>query len=279
MDMKYAAFPVDYNGESRLVIDDGSLLEWASENRLTPGQAAVEAIRSRITPLRYLKNFSALGFDEQLRLCESSVFICGCGGLGGNLVNLMARAGVGELRVADRDIFVPTNLNRQLYCDTEHLSRPKVHVAEERVRSVNPFVDVKACAQALDADNAAELIEGTGLVLDALDDLPARFILAEAARRLGIPFVHGAAAGWWGQVCTFMPDSAMRLSDIYGSRTVKDPAEESVGVLGPAPAVISSLQAFEAIRILTGRKPAYADRLLYFDGETGEGTPFTFLHL
>ncbi len=67
----------------------------------------------------------------------------------------------------------------------------------------------------------------------------------------------------------FMPGSVMRLSNIYGTRTEKDPAEESVGVLGPAPAVMSSLQAFEAIRILTGRKPAYADRLLYFDGETG----------
>jgi molybdopterin-synthase adenylyltransferase len=269
MDLKRLSFPVEHQGGSRLVIDDRSLLEWAAENRLTPGQAAVEAIRSRVTPLRYLMNFSALNFDEQLRLCESSVFICGCGGLGGHLVNLMARVGIGAVRVADRDTFVPTNFNRQLYCDTDHLSRPKVQVAEERIRSVNPFVEVKVYAQALDADNAVEFIEGTDLVLDALDDLPARFILAEAARRLGIPFVHGAAAGWWGQVCTFLPDSALRLSNIYGSRTAKDPSEALVGVLGPTPAVIGSLQAFEAVRILTGRKPAYADRLLYFDGETG----------
>ncbi|ABK17765.1 HesA/MoeB/ThiF family protein [Syntrophobacter fumaroxidans] len=269
MELKYISFPVEYEGESRLVIDDRSLLEWASEKGRIPRQAVAEAIRYGITPLRYLKNFSALSLDEQLKLCESTVFICGCGGLGGHLVNLAARAGIGSIGIADKDIFFPTNLNRQLFCDTGHMSRPKVHVAEERIRCVNPFVDVRVYPQAVDAGNAEEFIEGADVVLDALDDLPARFILADAARRLGIPFVHGAAAGWWGQVCTFLPDSPLRLSSIYGSRTVKDPSEERMGVLGPTPAVIAGLQALEAIRILAGRQPAYAGRLLYFDGETG----------
>ncbi len=269
MELKYIAFPVEYKGQSRLVIDDQSLLEWASDRGIAPSDAQVEAIRKGIVPLRYMKNFSALDFEEQLKICRSSVFICGCGGLGGNLVNLLARVGVGRLLLADKDIFFPTNLNRQLLCDIEHLSRPKVHVAEERVKSINPFVEVRAFSQAVDETNVAEFLDGADLVLDALDDLPTRFVLADAARSLNIPFVHAAATGWWGQILTLLPDSAVRLTEVYGSKRMKEQAEELLGVLGPTPAVISSLEAFEAIRILTGRKPAYANRLLYFDGETG----------
>jgi molybdopterin/thiamine biosynthesis adenylyltransferase len=121
----------------------------------------------------------------------------------------------------------------------------------------------------MDVDNAGALVEGMDLVVDAMDDIPGRFILAEAAKHAGIPFIHAAATGWWGQISTFLPGSFFDMHDVYGHETEQDPAADMMGVLGPAPAVIGGLAAFEAIRLLSGRNSAYADQLLYLDGESG----------
>jgi molybdopterin-synthase adenylyltransferase len=263
------AYLSEETGKSRLVIEDGALLDWSVQHGITPKVAQLEALTAGIIPLRYLRNFSALDLPEQVKICRSSVLICGCGGLGGVLINLLVRLGVGFLRVVDGDAFAPSNLNRQWLCDTQRLSQPKARVAQQQVRAINPLVEVEAFPELLDETNAHELLQGMDLVLDALDNLPGRFLLADSARRLGSPFIHGAATGWWGQVSTFMPDSPLDLTAVYGTRKVRDAAEIALGVLGPAPSLIGSLQAFEAIRLLSGRKPAYVNRLLFFDGESG----------
>jgi len=263
------AYLSNESGESRAVIEDRALLDWSVQNGIPPRVAQTDALEAGIIPLRYVRNFSAINLAEQTRICRSSVLICGCGGLGGILVNLLAQVGVGVLRVVDGDTFAPSNLNRQLLCETQHLSQPKALVAKARVHAINPLVDVDAFPEILNETNAEVLLQGMDLVLDALDNLPGRFLLAEVAHRLGIPFIHAAATGWWGQVSTFMPDSPLDLTAIYGTKRSRDPAEIAMGVLGPAPAVIGSLQAFEAIRLLSGKKPAYVNRLLFFDGESG----------
>jgi len=263
------AYTIDYLGESQLVIEDDALLEWASQAGISPRNAQIEALQRRIIPLRYAKNFRSLTLAEQRRICESRVLVCGCGGLGGILINLLARAGVGTLRLVDGDVFNPTNLNRQWFCDTQALSRPKAEVAGERVRAMNPLIEVEVFATLMDEDNTGALVKGVDLVMDALDNLPGRFLCAEAAKHMGVPFIHAAAAGWWGQISTFLPESFLSLHDIYGPEAERDPAEDLLGVLGPAPAVIGSLAAFEAIRLLSGRNAAYADQLLYLDGESG----------
>ena len=269
LELSERAYLTEEAGVSRLVIEDRELLEWSRQSDVNPRAAQIEALEAGIVPLRYLKNFDAMNIAEQTRICRSAVIICGCGGLGGVLINLLARVGVGSLRLVDGDAFAPSNLNRQWLCDTQHLSQPKALVGEQQVRAINPLIEVEAFAGIMDESNADDLLTGIDLVLDALDNLPGRFLLAEVARRLGIPFVHAAATGWWGQISTFMPDSDRDLSAIYGTRKSRDPTEVAMGVLGPAPSVIGSLQAFEAIRLLSGRDPAYADRLLFFDGESG----------
>jgi molybdopterin/thiamine biosynthesis adenylyltransferase len=256
-------------GEMRRVVEDDGLLAWALDNRQTPCAAQIEALRQRIIPVRYSKNLSALSILEQERLSSSSVLVCGCGGLGGILVQLLARAGVGKLRLVDGDVFAASNLNRQLLSDTRGLSRPKVLVAQETVQGVNPLVEVEAIGATLGEANADGLVRGSDLVLDALDNIEGRLILAKAARQLAVPFIHGAVAGWWGQVSTFLPNSPYDLSMIYGTQRSRDPAEQEIGVLGGTAAIIGSLQALEAVRILCGRPPAYRDALLYFDGESG----------
>ena len=260
---------IDCLGESQLVIEDDALLEWARLVGISPRNAQIEALQRKIIPLRYAKNFRSLTLAEQRRICESRVLVCGCGGLGGVLINLLARAGVGTLRLVDGDVFNPTNLNRQWFCDTQELSRPKAEVAGARVRAMNPLLEVEVVATLMDENNAGTLVEGMDLVMDALDNLPGRFLLAAAAKHMGAPFIHAAATGWWGQISTFLPDSFLDLHNIYGHEEEKDQVEDLLGVLGPAPAVIGGLAAFEAIRLLSGRNAAYADQLLYLDGESG----------
>jgi len=269
MRLEDQAYQVGFVGTQQFVIEDGPLLDWAQENGVPPHDAPLEALRKKIIPLRYLKNFGSFDFTEQIRIGESKVFICGCGGLGGILIDLMARSGVGHLRLADGDVFVVSNLNRQLLSESRQLSRQKALVAAERVRAVNPLIEVEAFQVRVDEGNISEMIRGVDLVLDALDNLPGRFLLAEAARRLKIPFIHAAVAGWWGQISTFLPESASDLKMIYGNRQTRDSAEDSIGVLGPTAAVIGSMEALEALRLLSGKAPAYADQLLYFDGESG----------
>ncbi len=263
------AYRVDFLGKPQLVVDDDHLLGWAAERGVAPVMAPLEALESGIIPLRYLKNFRALSLEEQMGICRSRVLICGCGGLGGILISLLARAGVGHLRLVDGDAFVPSNLNRQLLCDTSGLSRSKAMVAAEQAGAINPLIEIEAIAHRLDETNADVLADGSDLVLDALDNLEGRFVLARAAQRREVHFVHAAVAGWWGQISTFPPGSPLDLRNVYGERRSRDPAEDSVGVLGPTAAIIGSLEALEALRILSGRGPAYAGRLLYFDGESG----------
>jgi len=263
------AYPIDYLGGSQLVIEDDDLLMWAESSGISPRNAQSEALQCKIIPLRYAKNFRALTLAEQRKLCESRVLICGCGGLGGVLINLLARAGVGTLRLVDGGVFTPSNLNRQWFCDSHVLSHSKAEVSGERVRTINPLIEVEVFSTRMDEDNAGDLIGGMDLVLDALDDRPGRFLLAEASKHARIPFIHAAATGWWGQISTFLPGSFFDMHDVYGHETEQDPAVEMMGVLGPAPAAIGGLAAFEALRLLSGRNSAYADQLLYLDGESG----------
>ncbi|MCU0588602.1 MAG: HesA/MoeB/ThiF family protein [Syntrophobacteraceae bacterium] len=269
MDPTFQLEEAQIQGKILKVIDDAQLLDWAARERLSPRKAQVMALGREIIPARYLKNFEAMSLGEQIRLCEGSALVCGCGGLGGTIIQLLARAGVGCLRLVDPDVFAPSNLNRQWMSDTKALGQSKAETAAERARTINPFVDVESHPVRLDEDNAFELLAGMDIAVDALDNLAARFALEEGARRRSIPFLHGAVAGWWGQISTFMPRSAYSLETIYGLRRQRDPAEEAMGVPGPTAAVIGSLQAMEAMRILAGKEPAWADRLLYFDGETG----------
>jgi len=280
MDLEQAAYEVDRGGVRWLVIDDEPILQWAVNHGIHPSDVQLQLLGNGITPLRYLKNYDALTPTQQMRICQSRVLVCGCGGLGGILVQLLARAGVGWMRVVDGDVFAPGNLNRQLLCDTTRIDRPKAEAAAETIRNINPLIRAEAVPEIMQEHNVGRLVEGMHLVLDALDNLPGRFILARAARRAGIPFIHGAVAGWWGQVTTLEPESPHGLESVYGRSKSRDPAEEPLGVLGPTAAVIGSLQAFEAVRILSGKKPAYSEQLLYFDGEAGrtEMIPRSDLH-
>lgn len=268
MELRELAQDIQYQGASRTVIGDGPLLAWARNRQLSPREAQEAALRQGLILERYLSHGHSLDLGQQLRLCEGRVLVCGCGGLGGVLISLLARAGVGFLRLVDGDVFAPSNLNRQWFCDTASIGLPKAQVCAARLQDLNPFTRVEAITEPLTEGNALTLMANVDLALDALDNIAGRLVLARVARECQIPFIHAAATGWCGQVSTFLPDSRRRLTDIYGGRQDRDAVEMATGIIGTTASLAGSLQAAEAIRLLTGQPPAYADGLFYLDSHT-----------
>lgn len=154
---------------------------------------------------RYLRNRDAISEEEQKTLAAKRVLVVGCGGLGGMVIECLARTGVGHLRVVDGDLFEASNLNRQILCSTMNLNRPKTLAAKQRVMAVNPLVEVDVVQADLTAENALNLLADCDAAVDCLDNIPSRLILQQAAKTAGVPVVHGAVAGWLGRVCVIQP--------------------------------------------------------------------------
>lgn len=264
---------LEHGGKEVRVVEDADLLAWAKAEGHAPWAAQRDALDRGILPARYLKNLWALSLEEQKALAASTVFVLGCGGLGGTVAQLLARAGVGHLVLCDGDVFCPSNLNRQWFSHSENMGRFKAEEAAAQCLRLNPLIRVTFYAEPFSEAKGKDWLTPCHAAVDALDNLKTRFVLEKVCRSRNIPWIHGAVAGWFGQVSTFMPSSSVGLEAIYGGRRERSDAEQALGVLGPTPAVIGSLQAAEVLRILTGRPPAYAGLLLYYDGETGTFHP------
>ena len=210
--------------------------------------------------LRYARNLPALTPEEQTRLGQGRVLLAGCGGLGGYLLELLLRAGVGEITAVDADRFAESDLNRQLLCTEETLSRRKAAAAGERARIVRPDVRFHAFDGVLDAESAPALLRGCDLALDALDSAAARLVLADACAAAGVPLVHGAVSMLSAQAAVIPPGSGL-LRSVYAASA--KPEEKSV--LAPACALCAAVQAAEAVKLLAGRPSALEGKLLWMD--------------
>jgi molybdopterin/thiamine biosynthesis adenylyltransferase len=218
-------------------------------------------------PERYLRNLGTIGVAGQARLLAAKVAVVGAGGLGGTVIELLARQGVGSLRVIDGDVFAAHNLNRQLLATEDTLGAGKAAAAAARVARVNPDVAVEVAPRMLDAENAAALLAGVDVVVDALDSIDVRLLLGRTARQLGIPLVHGAIAGFTGQVATILPGDP-GLEKIYDRAAGASRGIETVlGNPAATPALAAALQAQEVVKLLTGVGEPLSGRLLYFDTE------------
>ncbi len=212
---------------------------------------------------RYERNMIALSKEENDRLHTYRVCIVGCGALGEYVVEMLGRIGIGHLTIVDPDGFDETNLNRQIYSDTRVLGRSKVEVAQERMAVINPIVEVTAMNLYLDKQNALDICRGHDLIIDALDNLESRFVLQDTAQELNLPLVHGAIAGWYGQVCAILPGDRT-LDLIYGNNRGRG-IEKEQGNPSFTPALVASIQVAEAIKILIGRGDILRQQLLYID--------------
>ena len=157
---------------------------------------------------RYIRNLGALSEEECALLRGKTILVAGCGGLGGYLIEMLLRLGVGEIRAADGDCFEASNLNRQLLSAPGLLGRPKAEVAAERAASVNPDVRFVAVPEFVTEANVRQLIQGCDAVLDALDNIASRNMLAKACAEAQIPMIHGAICGWSAQAAVVMPGMA-----------------------------------------------------------------------
>ena len=254
-------------GQDFHTISDHDLRNWAQRHALTMRQAVVQALQAGIFPECYERNFPSLSVKEQLRLFDSSVLVVGLGGLGGALAVLLARVGVGRFLLADGDVFTLSNLNRQCLATRPTLGENKAQIAAAHLLEINPALRAEAIPNYLDSDNLPGYLSQVQVVLDGLDNLNSRRELFRAAQKTGIPLVHGAAMGRYGQVATMLPDDPDGFARIY-SDTAKD-LEGSREIIAPLAALIASLQAQEAIRVLLGQPPVYHGRLAHFDGDTG----------
>lgn len=195
--------------------------------------------------------------QAQPLLRKARVTVLGCGGLGGYVVELLARAGVGTLRLVDDDRFTSGNLNRQLFCTEATLSQSKVEVAAQRVKAIDSTLHVEPYCCRLNEANALSLLDASTVVVDALDSIPSRRLAAAATATLHMPLVYGAVAGFLGLAAVIFPGSSM-LERLYPLTDAKAPPEhqDSVGVAAPTPAMVAAVQATETLKLLLGAPKA-----------------------
>jgi molybdopterin/thiamine biosynthesis adenylyltransferase len=251
-----------------LVISRDQLYSWAQTQGLSRHRALELALEEGIFPEDLERNFPSFSATDQLALWRSRVLVAGLGGLGGCQAQLLARAGVGRLYLADGDSFMPSNLNRQLLATTETLGQNKALVTAEFLRQINEALEVEAIPEFLGQGNLQNFLPEVQVVLDALDTLETRREIVAAASMAGVPIVHGAVSGTFGQVTTILPQDSGKSSWFFQMAAAPEP-ELAPGVLAPVVTLTASLQAMEALRLLLKQEPVYHGVLAHFDGDTG----------
>ena len=222
------------------------------------------ALALNILPARYQRNQKSITTTLQRKLFQSKSAVIGCGGLGGYIIEELARLGIGTIKAIDPDIFEDHNLNRQILCKVSDLGKPKAKVAKTRVKTVNPAVKIISLVKAFSRENGPELLEGMDVVVDALDSIPTRIELAECCAKLNIPLVHGTIGGWYGQITTQFPgDNTIQI--IYQNCKDSKGLEIKLGNPSFTPAIIASLQVAEVCKLLTGQGTPLRKKMLFIN--------------
>jgi len=213
--------------------------------------------------------FEGLGEEGQRRICASSVAVVGAGALGSFHASILARAGVGVLRLIDRDFVEASNLQRQILYDEEDARQllPKATAAERKLRRVNSQVKVEGIVADLNFTNADRLLSGVDLILDGSDNFEARLLINDFAVARGVPWVYGACVGSYGLAFAILPGDTPCLRCIFESAPPpgSTPTCDTAGVLGSIVAVISGVQTAEALKILSGRRERVSRQIVAAD--------------
>ncbi|HET7845285.1 MAG TPA: molybdopterin-synthase adenylyltransferase MoeB [Xanthomonadales bacterium] len=222
---------------------------------------------------RYSRHILLPGVGEagQLRLRAARVVVVGAGGLGSPAAFYLAAAGVGRLRLVDHDVVDRSNLQRQILHTDRGVGSPKVASAAERLRALNPEVDVETRQQRVTAANVEATIADADVVIDGSDNFPTRYLVNEACVRLGKPLVYGAVHRFEGQVSVFWPAHPSNRMPCYRCLFPEPPSAEDApncaeaGVLGVLPGLIGTAQATEAVKLIVGIGEPLLGRLLHLD--------------
>ena len=214
---------------------------------------------------RYDRQIIIKGFGKegQEKLKQAKVIIAGGGGLGSPSSIYLAAAGIGTIRIVDHGSVELSNLNRQVLHWDEDIGRRKVVSAAEKLSQLNQGVKIEAIDEMITEANVSQLVAGFDLVVDAMDNLPTRYLLNKAALEKNIPFFHGAVHGFEGRAMTIIPGKTACLECAYHGATTP---EGKFPVVGVAPAIIGCIQAAEVIKYIVGIGELLTNRLLIYDG-------------
>ncbi|HEY2760635.1 MAG TPA: ThiF family adenylyltransferase, partial [Pirellulales bacterium] len=213
--------------------------------------------------------YAQIGEAGQQRLLASRALICGCGALGSVIANTLARAGVGKLRIVDRDFLELNNLQRQVLYDEADVAAnlPKAIAAAEKLRQINSSIEIEPIVADVSAQNILKLCEGCDVIVDGTDNFETRFLLNEAAIKLNIPWIYGGCIGAEGQTLTIIPGVTPCFRCVMSEAPPPgtSPTCETAGILGPIVNVVASIQVAEAIKILSGHREAVSRELTVID--------------
>ncbi|HEX6558807.1 MAG TPA: HesA/MoeB/ThiF family protein, partial [Longimicrobiales bacterium] len=219
---------------------------------------------------RYSRHLAlpGIGLAGQLRLKRSSALVVGAGGLGSPVALYLAAAGVGRIGIIDFDRIDPTNLQRQILYGSSDIGKDKVDVATKRLRDLNPEIEIVAWNTQLTSENALEILRDYDVVIDGTDNFPTRYLVNDACVLLRKPYIYGSILRFDGQVSVFDATRGPCYRCLF-----KEPPPPGLvpncaegGVLGALPGIIGSLQALEALKLLSGAGEPLIGRLLLFDG-------------
>ncbi|MBN1978339.1 MAG: HesA/MoeB/ThiF family protein [Anaerolineae bacterium] len=252
------------------VVRHRTVRKLAAANGCAIREVELAALEAGVVPWRYVRNVGTIGLDGQIKLLRSTAAVVGLGGLGGFIIEALARMGVGRLILIDGDVFEEHNFNRQLLSGEAKLGMAKAEAAARRVAEVNSAVEVAPHAAMLTRENLPQLLGGADVVVDALDRLPIRLVLQEGVQALGLPLVHGSIAGFLGQVMTIFPGDP-GLRGLYGgvAGLPEQGLEAQLGVPAATPMAVAAWEAQEVVKILTGCGEPLRNRLLVMDMGSG----------
>jgi len=213
--------------------------------------------------------YAPIGEDGQRRLQNARALVCGCGALGSVIANTLARSGVGYLRIVDRDFLEMNNLQRQVLFDEEDVAAglPKAIAAAAKLRSINSQITIEPLVTDVDHTNVGELVDGMDIILDGTDNFETRMLLNDVALSRRIPWVYGGCLGAEGQTMTIVPGETACLRCLMNDTPPPGttPTCDTAGILAPIVNVVASLQASEALKILSGNRAAISRSLTVID--------------
>lgn len=219
---------------------------------------------------QYERNIPAISETDQKLLSQKKVLVLGCGGLGGYVIESLARLGIGYITAIDGDVFEISNLNRQLYSTLDVIGSSKAEAAAHRVKSIAPYTTITAITDFFNKTNAEDLIKGQDVVIDALDNLSARLLMEDVCEKYQVPFVHGAILGWDMQITTGLPGKRI-LHKIYPKDKNQKISNNILKTsLSFTPAICASIETTEALKLLLNQKPSLAGKLFIFHLQTLE---------
>jgi molybdopterin-synthase adenylyltransferase len=220
---------------------------------------------------RYIRQmrYRPLGEAGQHKLAASRALVCGCGALGSVLANTLVRAGVGAVRIVDRDFLELNNLPRQVLFDEGDVAAglPKAIAAAEKLRRINSQVEIEPIVADLDHTNIERFCESADVLVDGTDNFETRFLINDAAVKRGLPWVYGGCLGAEGQTMTILPGETPCLRCLIQECPPpgSTPTCDTAGILGPIVGVVASIEAIEAIKILSGNRDAISRSLTVID--------------